>query len=56
MFGSGFDKDILSFQVRMDNVVAVHQVQCFSDFNDKILELIKVVLNLINQRFIEHLL
>ncbi len=55
MFTSCLDQNILSFQVRVNNVVTVHQVQSLGDFYDQILEFINVTLDLINEGFIEHL-
>ncbi len=55
MLTSRLDQNILSFQIRMNNIMTVHQIQSLGDFYNEILELTNVTLDLINEGFIEHL-
>ena len=44
----GSDEDVLGFEIRMDNVVRVYQVQCFGDLNNKCLKLPYVILHFVH--------
>ena len=48
MLASDLNEDILSLEVRVDNIVTVHKIQGFGDFNNETLQLINVVLDLVD--------